>query len=192
MHRFRAHIRDVTRDAHERLDSRMSALNLGARAGYETFLRTTAAALFPLEREIGAGAPLTDWPRRRRSGCLARDLSRLGLAAPAPLDPPPLDGNAQRLGALYVIEGSRLGGKMILKTVLESGDDDMIAATQYLRHGETDRLFHSFLDAASEHLTGTADIEDAAAAATAVFALFEESLNRASAAAPVSPIQTAL
>lgn len=181
---FRAHIREATRPAHERLDRRMSALNLGTRHGYEIFLRATAGALIPLEREIGDGAPLTDWPRRRRTDALARDLDRLGLTSPRPVQPPPLTSGPARLGAIYVLEGSRLGGKLILQAVEQDGDAEMRAATAYLRHGETGRLFHGFLDAASVHLTGAADIEAASASAGAVFEIFEESLQRALSEAP--------
>ena len=59
--------------------------------------------------------------------------------------PPPLAGAARMFGALYVLEGSRLGAKLLVPDLLAGGSTRVRAATRYLRHGEGHRLWQSFL-----------------------------------------------
>jgi heme oxygenase len=60
-------------------------------------------------------------PERIRTGWLERDLASLGVAAAALpgirlcADIPRYDSLARRLGALYVVEGSALGGRMLCR-----------------------------------------------------------------------------
>ncbi|MDN3547836.1 biliverdin-producing heme oxygenase [Mucilaginibacter aquaedulcis] len=61
-----------------------------------------------------------DYTRRRKTRAIADDISALGgkLPALAPADYlPQIISHGQALGALYVIEGSTLGGKIISRMV---------------------------------------------------------------------------
>ncbi len=57
---------------------------------------------------------------RRRLAAIDRDLRRLG-AAPSPLrtDPPALPDQASGLGALYVLDGSRLGARVVAAAIAQ-------------------------------------------------------------------------
>jgi heme oxygenase len=171
-------LRGRTRNAHERLDSSIGALDLSQRTSYERFLRGTASALAPIElalEESGVEALLPDWPRRRRRQALQDDLSLLGSAF-QPLPPlRPLE-RSELFGALYVLEGSRLGARIIRKRVTQSADPLVRKASAYLSLGDAD-LWPRFLRLLKT--CRNVDGERAAAAATMVFAMFEEGFRRA-------------
>lgn len=79
---------------------------------YETQLRHHAAAFGP------------EWQlaQRYRSHLILTDLARVGITTPPPLCPtlPPLHTVAQLLGALYVLEGSTLGGQVIRRQLAKA------------------------------------------------------------------------
>lgn len=63
---------------------------------------------------------LTDYSERRKTATLANDLQVLGNTLPRKAsnsELPTIDNHLQAFGALYVIEGSTLGGKIISKMV---------------------------------------------------------------------------
>ncbi len=70
-----------------------------------------------INKHIGL-AQLTDYHVRRKSESLVNDIQDLGGIIPqkaADLDLPEIENDLQAFGALYVIEGSTLGGKIISK-----------------------------------------------------------------------------
>ncbi|OHD09919.1 biliverdin-producing heme oxygenase [Sphingopyxis sp. RIFCSPHIGHO2_12_FULL_65_19] len=116
----RAVLRAATADCHRRVDAIYSAAVLGDRGSYGDFLRAQAAAHLPAERALdraGIATLLDDWPARMRGSLLVRDLSDLGLPVPAPIGGLDIATRAEMLGALYVLEGSRLGGAMLKRAV---------------------------------------------------------------------------
>jgi len=116
-------LRAATADAHERVDRVFSAFDLSTREGYGAFLQAQAQALLPLERALDAGAGpalALDWPDRRRGTALLADLANLGLDVPSGETVAPIGDEAEALGTLYVLEGSRLGG-ILLKRSLPEG-----------------------------------------------------------------------
>ena len=63
---------------------------------------------------------LPDYLQRRKTSALFNDLESLGMKLPelaGDSDLPPITNHLQSLGALYVIEGSTLGGQIISKMV---------------------------------------------------------------------------
>ena len=113
-------LRVATRAAHDRVDALYSGLNLADPADYRRFLSAQAAAFLPVEQALdagGAAALFPDWPLRRRAEHLRADLAGLGLALPSPIARPLFDGQAQVAGAAYVLEGSRLGGAILARSV---------------------------------------------------------------------------
>lgn len=175
---LREFLRGRTRDVHARLDSSIAAMDVRQRSSYERFLRGTATALVPIElalEESGVAALLPDWPRRRRRQALQDDLSLLGTAF-TPLPPLlPLERSGL-FGALYVLEGSRLGARVLQRRVARSADPLVRKASAYLSHGNAE-FWPSFLLL----LKTNCDVngEQAAAAAMRVFAMFEEGFRRA-------------
>jgi len=176
---FRERLRDATSAAHRELDAQLSAFDLTVFSGYRRFLQASAAALLPLEAALvdaGVARMFPDWPERSRSAAIAADLGRLGSAMPWPVPVSPLTQSGM-LGTMYVLEGSRLGAKFLLKTVADSADPRVGEATAYLSHGAGKRLWQSFLS----KLTGEAscDEDEAIEAARLAFAAFERAADRA-------------
>lgn len=115
-----AYLRVATRAAHDQVDSLLSGFDLGDRANYARFLTVQAAAFLPIEQaleEAGAESVIADWPDRRRSLFLRDDLDALDAPFPPLVTPPLFTGSDDILGGLYVLEGSRLGGAMLSRSV---------------------------------------------------------------------------
>jgi heme oxygenase len=124
-----ARLRLGTSDAHARIESvpalaRLLAPDLTP-AEYVAVLRHMHGFLSVVEPDIAAAvadippaAALLDGTRPR---ALAEDLAWFGVPS-QPLDraPPALSGAAAALGALYVIEGSGLGGRVIARHLAAS------------------------------------------------------------------------
>lgn len=176
---LRERLREATSAAHRALDTRLSAFDLGGLAGYRRFLQASAGALLPLEAalvEAGVERMFPDWPERSRSAAIAVDLGRLGTSAASTVSVPRLTRSGV-LGTMYVLEGSRLGAKFLLKTVADAGDSRISEATTYLRHGAGKRLWQSFLmKLASEEPGDEDEIIDFARIA---FDAFERAADRA-------------
>lgn len=89
---------------------------------YANYLLRTFLFLHPLEAALGAHFPsadLPDFPRRLKSAALVRDLHALevqGLHQRAMCEAlPPLSQASEAFGAMYVVEGSTLGGAVLHK-----------------------------------------------------------------------------
>jgi heme oxygenase len=116
----RAVLRAATAVYHDRVDRVFSQMRLDDRDSYGSFLTAQAAAHIPVERALALGGVATivpDWNARQRSDLLREDLAQLGLAAPEPAGTLVLESEAAVLGALYVLEGSRLGGTVLKRSV---------------------------------------------------------------------------
>lgn len=171
---LRETLRERTQAAHRRLDELWDVRALRQRAPYIRFLRANAAALVPLEARLverGVGALLTDWAERTRARAIEADLAGLGAAAPFETAPA-LGTAAEQFGALYVLEGSRLGGVMIAREVARSEDGAVLANRRFLGHGEAGKLWRSFVEQL-ERVVPEAEAARACAGAQEAFALFE-------------------
>jgi heme oxygenase len=171
----RAALRAATLADHERVDSLFSAFELGDAAGYRLFLAAQAAAHLPVEQALeaaGVAELLPDWPARRRSHLLEADLAELGLEVPDPLQPPPLPDTPAVLGAVYVIEGSRLGGA-VLKRSLPAG-----APKRFLAAEQAPGAWRKLLAKLDESLYEPALVEAASQTARLIFRRFEAAGRR--------------
>ena len=172
---LRHHLRTATRAEHDRVDALGERYDLTSANGYGSFLMAHARALPSLEAAIGtSGQRPQDWPERRRTPALLADLARLGLTPPAPLAAPELPRQAMGLGALYVLEGSRLGGAVLRRRLKDAQPE---APDAYLSHGEGRPLWRSFLDWLADHEADPEAIEDAVAGARRAFGHFEKALG---------------
>jgi heme oxygenase len=170
---LRYRLRDATAAAHAGLDRELGALDLTRAADYRVFLEVNAAALLPLEGALEADGVediLPDWPSRTRRAVLLNDIDRLG-GHPRPLPMPETLDVAAMLGTLYVLEGSRLGAAVLLKTVSQSPDPRVVQGTAFLRHGQGRKLWQTFLDVL-EREAPTLDERAAIQAAHDAFGLF--------------------
>lgn len=119
---FVATLRAATAADHAHVDARFGALRLDDAAEYRVMLQAHARALPAVEAALaeGAGAAtLPDW--RPRALSLAADLTDLEVVPSPPLPFAEFDtserGDGARWGALYVLEGSRLGGQLLARGV---------------------------------------------------------------------------
>ncbi|TWI53861.1 heme oxygenase [Pseudomonas duriflava] len=134
---FRERLRQAGSELHQQVDDVFSSYRLTEREGYQAFLVAHASALFPLEEMLeraGIQQLVPDWTERCRRFALAEDLASLGVELPSyePLDLYP--GEAAQWGFAYVLEGSRLGGKMLARIVSTSPDSRVREALRYLTH----------------------------------------------------------
>jgi heme oxygenase len=172
---MRSLLRAATMGLHAVVDARFAPMLDAGEAGYRSLLLASAAAIFPLEQALltaGVDLLLPDWTRRTRAAALRADLTDLGITDVAAATAPPLAGAARMFGALYVLEGSRLGARLLVPDLLAGGSTRVRAATRYLRHGEGHRLWQSFL----AHLESSQPVrecpDEAIAGARMAFALF--------------------
>jgi len=162
-------LRTATADAHERVDEIFSRFRLTEASGYRGFLRATASAHVPAEEGLeaaGAGRLLADWPGRRRSHLIRRDLAALGEASGEQSPPVSFSCDAAVLGGLYVLEGSRLGGALLRRLVPGGLPIAFLAAPS--ASGSWRRL-SEFLD---RHLGERQSLGEAVHAARQLFASF--------------------
>jgi len=159
-----AHLRAATRIDHEQVDGAYGRFALDRPDGYRDFL-TAHARILPLaERLIDPGALVAGWQGRTQA--LRDDLAAMGGEIPAELDFALPPGEAARWGALYVIEGSRLGGAVLARSVPEG----LPAAYLGARHGSGGwRDLLAQLDAAVGE-----DFAEAERGAKAMFAAYRE------------------
>lgn len=105
-------LRAATAPDHDRVDRAFARFALDDPHDYGRFLCAHARALPPVEAALAtAGLPF-----RPRASLLQYDLIELGEAMPPPLSTGSLS-DAEAIGALYVVEGSRLGGALLARSV---------------------------------------------------------------------------
>ena len=165
----RAALRHGTALDHERLDALFGGFRLGDPADYRAFLTAHAMALPAIEQALdtaGFADQLDDWPRRRRSDAVVADLAALGAPVPTPFAAPLLATPAAQWGAAYVVEGSRLGGALLARSVPED------LPRSYLGTPQAPGAWRMFLDSLDKHVRLPQDIAQATETARAVFGMF--------------------
>ena len=168
-------LRAATAGHHAEVDARFAPLVANGEASYAEFLRASASAIYPLEgalRAAGVVRILPDWSDRARSEALRADLVALDVAEPMPADAPAISSEAYLFGVLYVLEGSRLGARMLARQILSSANARMRRATRYLQHGEGKPLWPTFLQRLESSAAVKRIPEQAVAGACAAFARF--------------------
>ena len=165
----RAKLRSATAAEHDRVDALFSAFDLAAPGGYARFLAAQAAAFLPVEAaldEAGAASALSCWPERRRGHLLAADLAALGAAPGPPVAPPAFAGEAALLGGIYVLEGSRLGGALLRRSLPDGAPCRFLAAPQ------PPGAWRNLLAKLDSVLIGEREIDSAVDSARRVFRCF--------------------
>lgn len=144
----RDHLRMATRQAHDRVDAAFAGFGPDDPAGYRLFLQSHHSVLPVCEAALAAAgveALLPDWQLRQRAPVLAADLRDLGLQPDFQSTPIPSLAPPEMLGMLYVLEGSRLGGAFLAKRLRANPDPCCRRASRYLRHGEGERFWPTFV-----------------------------------------------
>jgi heme oxygenase len=157
-------LRAATASDHDAVDAGFGRYDLTDPNDYRAFLIAHAKALPAVEAWLAAIPGLAAF--RSRGDALAADLAALDEAMPAPMafDIPPTA--AAGWGAMYVVEGSRLGGIMLSRSV-PAGMPSAYLAAKHLS-GE----WRALLAAIDAQPANEAWIEQAIAGAKAAFALY--------------------
>lgn len=180
----RAFLKRATATSHEAVEAAFAPLDLSTLHGLRAFLSAQLIAVSAIEDELEArsvGRIVSDWPERRRKASLIADLAVLDVApaktSTTPSAGPVLDSRGRQIGALYVLEGSRLGGRLLARTVESSPDERVRAAGSFLRHQAKPGAWQAFLA-----LLEQADVprDDLLSGSLDAFALFERVARRAS------------
>ena len=153
---------------HRELDERLSRLDLASAADYRRFLGFHAQTIPPFEEALaaaGASRLIDDWEAGRRTAAIETDLAALGEPMPAPIPVAPLRGTAELLGTAYVLEGSRLGGRVLKRRV---GDG---LPSSFLGHS-THAPWPAVVATLDRHLYSDELVEEAKAAARQCFDMF--------------------
>ena len=165
-------LRAGTAEAHDRVDAAFAAFDLADRESYATFLRAHAEVVLPLEATLPGERIVPDWEERKRSALLKEDLAflrPLGHPRESGGDDWALDTDPAIAGALYVLEGSRLGGRFLSRQVPR----DFPRA--YLDANQPPEKWRNLLDRCDAMLYQPAALQSALDAAHIVFAAFERS-----------------
>ncbi len=86
-----------------------------------------------------------DWPSRGRSEALSQDLRELGVVSTDDSNTGDFELRpAEAFGVLYVLEGSRLGSRILLGHTKTSDDQMLRSATRYLSANDA-ALWRTFL-----------------------------------------------
>ncbi|MGV3623660.1 MAG: biliverdin-producing heme oxygenase [Archangium sp.] len=170
-------LKSSTAHAHRSLEAAMNLTGANAtRARYVKYLQTLTSVHEALEPRLLGDAELqallTDLPSRARTEAGKHDLASLGEERSrthftATL---PMTTVAEKLGVLYVLEGSTLGGQVLrreLKSALGVGDESLRYVSGY---GElTGPKWKSFLEALERGVTTDEARRQAISAAQATF-----------------------
>ena len=109
-----ASLKARTGHAHGTVDGLFSRFDLGERDSYVDFLLAHGRVLPGIEAALRHDG-LPAW--LPRTGRLAHDLGTFGHGMPQPVEVRTRPGLAWQSGLVYVIEGSRLGGRLLLRRV---------------------------------------------------------------------------
>lgn len=170
-------LRLETRPFHDAVEA--NAFNQGLTAGRVTaaqtaqFLSRMYGFVQPYEaalrRHAAEFGPEWQLEQRFRAPLILNDLTRLGYSAAPPLCPtlPALATRAQLLGAMYVLEGSTLGGQVIARQLAAA---DVAGRTFFAGRAErTGPLWKQF----TQLLTEAAAAEDADAIVASAILTFQ-------------------
>lgn len=171
--RFRLRLRQATAEIHTALDDRFAELGWDSPLAYRTFVRMNEACHRVLEPWLETALPPEENGQRPRfAGPLAQDMDAMRLK---PLPPPVLPfataDLANAAGVAYVLDGSRLGARMIVRQLSKTPPPFAPLSLHYLRAASAPGPVFSTLDRVALRLEER-DIPRSTEAACQTFALF--------------------
>jgi heme oxygenase len=135
--------------------------------GYVLFLKIFYGYFAGLEVNIAQFVDkneLSDYPKRRKTSLLSNDLISLGASLPSIAtdeELPTINNLLQAFGALYVMEGSTLGGQYIANMIKEQLQWKELKAVSFFEGygSETVGMWESFKTVLDEHATTKEDLQ---------------------------------
>ncbi|MEO7120739.1 MAG: biliverdin-producing heme oxygenase [Ginsengibacter sp.] len=141
-----------TKDHHQQLEVKIIAAikSIREQNDYAGLLQIFAGYFGSLENLIEQtklSDLLPDYPKRRKASSLQADLTCMRALLPAKIETsnlPAIENSLQALGALYVMEGSTLGGRIITRMVANKLPDEK-AFSFFEGYGEkTNEMWEAF------------------------------------------------
>lgn len=176
-------IKDATKAAHLNLErkviEKMKAIR--SNSDYADFLTYFHTYFSQVEKAIAPFITeqlLPDYKDRRNSVYLKNDIEELGgqVNECAPINLPVIENQLQALGALYVMEGSIMGGSIIIKMLEKGGITKGISF--FSGYGEaTGQKWGVFVSILNQQAASPAQEATVINAANEAFARFEEVFN---------------
>ena len=171
-------VRAATAENHKSLEEQLFPFinSIKTKEQYAQLLNAFYGYIFPVQEKITAFIDkeiVPDINERRNASFIADDLSslQLPLANELSADLPLIDDHASAMGALYVLEGSTLGGKIIAKTIAEKlGSANALSFFKGYA-AETGTMWKKFTQYL-EHPANHANAERIAGTASETFRLF--------------------
>lgn len=176
-------IKEATKAAHLQLEKKVIEKMKAIRSNsdYADFLTYFYTYFSQVEKAIAPFITeqlLPDYKDRRNSAYLKNDIEELGNQVnevPA-INLPQLENHLQALGALYVMEGSIMGGSIIIKMLEKGGITKGISF--FSGYGEaTGQKWGMFVSVLNQQAENEAQQAVVIAAANEAFARFEEVFN---------------
>ena len=171
-------IRQATAANHEKLENQLIPFlhSMQAKDEYSLLLQSFYGYIYPVQEKINTYIDATIVPdinQRRNAALISNDLAGLGTGFTQTKSPelPAIDNHAAAMGALYVLEGSTLGGKMISKMITDKLGSDTSVAFFSGYGAETGPMWKKFIGYL-EHPSHKAGSEAILTAASETFRLF--------------------
>jgi len=161
-------LKAATDDLHRDLDHRLSRLDLSRAEDYRRFLSFHARTVPPIECNLataGLDGLLDGWSEGRSLAAITADMEALGEPLPPPARAPVVEGIGAVLGFAYVLEGSRLGARVLRRRVGNG------MPLNYLTDSDAGR-WPRMLAALDQHLSTEERLGEAQHAARECFTLF--------------------
>ncbi len=171
-------LKAATRVAHQQLEKTVvqRLKNIRSEADYAAFLTYFYAYFHAVEKAIApyiTPEVLPDYGERRNSTCLRQDVEALGgsIEELPSVVAPTISTTVEALGALYVLEGSIMGGPYIVQMLRKHGIDKGFSF--FSGYGEnTGRMWDAFTAVLNASVTSTGQQEAALAKANETFSRF--------------------
>ena len=173
-------LRDATQAAHARVDDCM-ARGCNDHADYRVYLCGMHAFVASVLPAVDAQAQAFGWSLPGWLDLLERDLAHVDGTTLPPETATPASDRAHALGCLYVIEGSSLGARVLLRQVRRLGHDAQSGARFLHAHadGESGSRWPRFLALLESAGSDPAMTAPACDAAVETFGLAERCFRRA-------------
>ncbi|WPZ33952.1 biliverdin-producing heme oxygenase [Thalassobaculum sp. OXR-137] len=168
--RLRDHLRRETRALHQRTEALLQHLDIRTRAGLDSFLLVHHAVVMPMERRLAASDMTRRWPFRL-TDLLVEDLEERALKPTAGV-PAARFEDADPVGLSYVLGGSRLGSRVLLKRLAGA-----CPAPRYLSRAPDDEIWPWTLSLLNSPEAAAAPREDVLQGAEIAFASFADAVS---------------
>jgi heme oxygenase (biliverdin-IX-beta and delta-forming) len=176
-------LKNATEHSHQQLEKQLvlKMKSIRSKDEYAELLQLFYTYFGGLEDSINryiSAAHLSDYAQRRKTEALATDIKDLG-GLPRPKaggsDLPQLQNHLQAFGALYVIEGSTLGGQIISKMMAKQLNLQEDTGLGFFKgYGEASmQMWETFKQALNAQAGTAADEETVIKAADETFKKFE-------------------